>query len=134
MRVWRLSRAEFAHDPLSGVGAAMAGGRWNSRGHEAIYTADTLASAVLEVLVHLEGGLPTPAYPFPQIYATCTPTLACIGANAVQWERIARYHRLKTGGLMAIQGALTQYVACPEFPSMCPTGSNNTANEGYNQL
>ncbi|MFN0145820.1 MAG: RES family NAD+ phosphorylase [Dehalococcoidia bacterium] len=47
---------------MSGVGAALAGGRWNSRGRQAIYTADSLASAALEVLVHLEGGLPAGSY------------------------------------------------------------------------
>lgn len=62
MRTWRILRAEFQSTPLSGVGAALVGGRWNSRGHEAVYTADTLATAVLEVLVHLDGGIPEAPY------------------------------------------------------------------------
>jgi len=67
MRVWRIFRAEFSREPLSGLGASLAGGRWNSRGREVIYTADSLASAVLEVLVNLEGGLPAAEYAAAEI-------------------------------------------------------------------
>ncbi len=62
MRAWRLTRAEFAEQPLSGVGASLVGGRWNSAGRELLYAADSIASAVLEVLVHLEGWIPEGQY------------------------------------------------------------------------
>jgi RES domain-containing protein len=50
MRLWRIS--SFAD--LSGEGGLLAAGRWHSRGRRIVYLADHSASALLEVLVHLE--------------------------------------------------------------------------------
>lgn len=52
MRVFRLSRKKYADD-LSGKGAAMFGNRWNSKGVKMLYTAESRALAMAEVLVHL---------------------------------------------------------------------------------
>lgn len=52
MRAWRLCRAAFVD--LSGDGARLHGGRWNSPGRPMIYAAETAALAVLEVRVHLD--------------------------------------------------------------------------------
>lgn len=52
MRVYRLSRAPYAHE-LSGKGAALGNNRWNSKGTEIIYTAESRALALTEILVHL---------------------------------------------------------------------------------
>jgi|SRR5690554_2136102 len=52
MRVFRLSRKKYAND-LSGKGAAMFGNRWNSKGIEMLYTAESRALAMAEVVVHL---------------------------------------------------------------------------------
>jgi RES domain-containing protein len=49
MRVWRIARGCYA--PLDGEGARLNGGRWNSAGRPVVYTAQTAALAVLEVLV-----------------------------------------------------------------------------------
>lgn len=40
--------------PLDGQGAKHYGGRWNEAGIEAIYTAESLALALLEWLVHAD--------------------------------------------------------------------------------
>ncbi|MCK1297119.1 RES family NAD+ phosphorylase [Bradyrhizobium sp. 24] len=50
MRIWRISN----FDDLSGVGGLKADGRWHDRGRHAVYAADHPASALLEVMVHLE--------------------------------------------------------------------------------
>ncbi len=50
--VWRICRRPFAD--LSGEGARLYGGRWNSPGRPLIYAAETAALAVLEVRVHLD--------------------------------------------------------------------------------
>jgi RES domain-containing protein len=50
MRVWRIS--DFAD--LRGDGGLRASGRWHTRGRPIVYLADHPASALLEVLVHLE--------------------------------------------------------------------------------
>jgi RES domain-containing protein len=55
METYRLSRQRYA-DVLSGKGAAIKGGRWNSTGIEMIYVATSRALAMAEVLVHLSSG------------------------------------------------------------------------------
>ena len=52
MEVFRLARQKYSKS-LSGKGAALSGNRWNSRGVEMIYTAQSRALAMAEVLVHL---------------------------------------------------------------------------------
>ncbi len=52
MIAYRIAKKEYATD-LSGTGARLYGGRWNSEGKAMIYMASTRALAVLEVLVHL---------------------------------------------------------------------------------
>jgi RES domain-containing protein len=52
MDVWRLCRRPFAD--LSGDGARIYGGRWNSPGRPVVYFAEHPALAALEVRVHLD--------------------------------------------------------------------------------
>ncbi len=52
MKVYRLSKKKYATF-LSGMGAAKYGNRWNSKGTEIIYTAESRALAMAEVAVHL---------------------------------------------------------------------------------
>jgi RES domain-containing protein len=49
---WRVEKAMFIPSARAGEGARIAGGRWNSPGLPAIYAAESLALAVLEILVH----------------------------------------------------------------------------------
>jgi len=50
VRLWRISN----HADLAGQGGLRAAGRWHTRGARIAYLADHPASALLEVLVHLE--------------------------------------------------------------------------------
>jgi len=52
MIVWRLCRRPYAD--LSGEGARLLGGRWNSPGRPVVYFAEHPALAALEVRVHLD--------------------------------------------------------------------------------
>jgi RES domain-containing protein len=52
MILYRLVKCEYAED-LSGTGARLFGGRWNSEGKPALYLASSRSLAILEVLVHL---------------------------------------------------------------------------------
>ena len=62
MQAFRIARANRRYD-LSGYGAFLVGGRWNLPGRALLYTAQTRALAMLEVLVHLPAGdLPTAMY------------------------------------------------------------------------
>ncbi len=51
---WRILKAKYQDQPLSGEGARRVGGRWNYRGVPLIYLAESIALATLEVLVHLQ--------------------------------------------------------------------------------
>ncbi len=53
MICYRLAKAQYK-DSLSGYGAALRGGRWNSVGVEIIYTASSRALAMAEMLVHID--------------------------------------------------------------------------------
>ena len=51
MIVFRIAKQEFVHD-LSGTGARLYGGRWNSKGSSMLYTSENRALAMLETMVH----------------------------------------------------------------------------------
>lgn len=55
--VWRLASGRY--HPLTGEGARLVGGRWNSPGRPVVYTSDSLALCLAECLVHVPGRLPT---------------------------------------------------------------------------
>ncbi len=47
-RFWRMLAPRWAFDPLSGAGAARAGGRWNAPGQAALYLSNSHATAIAE--------------------------------------------------------------------------------------
>ena len=51
---WRITKRKHARSAFTGEGARLFGGRWNTPGAALIYTADSQALAVLEILVHLD--------------------------------------------------------------------------------
>ena len=53
IETWRITKTKYVDDALSGRGARMRGGRFNSEGTPLVYTAGSLSLAVLEVLAHL---------------------------------------------------------------------------------
>lgn len=60
MDVWRICRSRYEASAFSGHGAEKTGGRWNYRGHPAVYASENLSLAVLELFVHVSpGNLPT---------------------------------------------------------------------------
>lgn len=52
MIIYRISDCRFIND-LSGKGAAMFGGRWNSKDTYMLYTAESRALALLEAVAHI---------------------------------------------------------------------------------
>ena len=51
---WRIVKSSRAATAFDGEGARLFGGRWNSPGHAAVYTAENVSLAALELLVHLQ--------------------------------------------------------------------------------
>ncbi|MEO8543112.1 MAG: RES family NAD+ phosphorylase [Betaproteobacteria bacterium] len=65
MILWRIAAQtrKYAADDLSGAGAAKHPGRWNDDGQPVLYTAPTIAIAVLETAAHVDdAGLPLNRY------------------------------------------------------------------------
>jgi RES domain-containing protein len=56
MRVYRIVDAKYGTD-LTGEGARIFGGRWNSPGHAAVYTASNSSLAMLEKLVYVHSDI-----------------------------------------------------------------------------
>ncbi|MDT7807436.1 MAG: hypothetical protein QOJ70_1249 [Acidobacteriota bacterium] len=56
MFAWRLASSRYP--PLTGEGARLVGGRWNSPGRPLIYASESLALCLAECLVHVTGALP----------------------------------------------------------------------------
>lgn len=54
LTVWRLTTARRARSAFNGEGARLYGGRWNPKGVPVVYTAQTQALAVLEMMVQDE--------------------------------------------------------------------------------
>lgn len=51
MIVYRFARSAFSTD-LSGEGARLYGGRWNSRGAAVLYTSGSISLSLIELLMH----------------------------------------------------------------------------------
>lgn len=50
---WRITKALYAEKAFAGLGAWLEGARWNPKGVYMVYTAESIALAALEMLVHL---------------------------------------------------------------------------------
>jgi RES domain-containing protein len=66
MIVYRLARSKYIND-LSGIGARLAGGRWNSKGLSLVYTSSSRALCMAEIAVHLPLGILPRDYCLAQI-------------------------------------------------------------------
>lgn len=54
VRGYRVVQKKYSATALNGEGAALYGGRWNSKGKKAVYVSSTISLAILEILVHLD--------------------------------------------------------------------------------
>jgi RES domain-containing protein len=77
MRVFRLIRKKYEIE-LSGKGAALSGNRWNSKGTELIYCADSRALAMAEVAVHLSLSILPKDYMMVEIHIPSYVSVASI--------------------------------------------------------
>lgn len=62
---WRICAPEFtktSQEMLSGEGAFLFGGRWNTKGNRVIYLGGNLATAAMELFVHLNAASVLNAY------------------------------------------------------------------------
>ena len=64
MIIYRIENASRSHDPISGIGAELHGGRWNRVGQRVVYCSTHRSLAMLEVLVHVHK---TNAFPMNRV-------------------------------------------------------------------
>jgi RES domain-containing protein len=90
MKVYRLCKSAWKHD-LSGRGAEITGGRWNSKGVPVLYTSSSRALCMVEIAVHTPmGTLPTD-YFMVEIDIPDTCKIEIISENDLprSWESFA---------------------------------------------
>jgi RES domain-containing protein len=54
VRAWRIVKKRYAASAFDGEGGREHGGRWNSPGRPAVYTAGHVSLAILEIVVHAD--------------------------------------------------------------------------------
>lgn len=57
MIFYRLVTRRYASEAWTGSGANLYGGRWNHKGHPAVYVASSVSLAALEMLVHVHSDM-----------------------------------------------------------------------------
>lgn len=97
--LYRLTKAKYV--TLSGIGAALAPGRWNAAGEEAIYTSSQQAGTVLECLVH------TPKNKIPSDLALVTLKLTGMWRFRAGTEDTYAYEDARFTALASLKEAQT---------------------------
>jgi len=88
MELFRVVREKY-HSDLSGRGAYLNGGRWNSPERYALYTTFTRSLGILETVVHLESTFPPDDYVMVVMYAPDTVAIQNISLDDLSknWKR-----------------------------------------------
>lgn len=111
--VWRITTARFAQTAFSGEGARLYGGRWNPKGWEIVYAAESQSLALLELMVQDD---PLRAH-YVLIPAQLPDDLPETCIDAVQlpedWRTIGARDVLQFMGQAWLQGAQTAVLSVP---------------------
>ncbi len=85
MMLYRLSKARYKND-LSGRGAEIAGGRWNSKGTAVVYTCESIALCNVEVAVRIPLGIIPSDYHLIHIELPPMCTVKTIGTEDLPYD------------------------------------------------
>jgi RES domain-containing protein len=104
MRIFRLIRKKYGIQ-LSGKGAALSGNRWNSKGTELIYCADSRALAMAEVAVHLSLSILPKDYVVVEIEIPTSVSIVSLTTDELppSWNRFPHCWTLKRSGMILLQ-------------------------------
>lgn len=99
MQVYRLSREKYANQ-LSGIGTSRSGNRWNSKGTEIIYCADSRALAMAEVSVHISLTALPKDFVMMEIYIPDFIKILSVGENDLfdRWNDFPHNYRTQKIG------------------------------------
>jgi RES domain-containing protein len=132
MILYRIAKCIYAND-LSGSGARLYGGRWNSLGKSMVYLASSRSLAVLEVLVHLSPTIFPGDFCISEIEVPDNSILTMdVNSLPVNWQDISSLVKLKQLGddfikrqnylLMKVPSAIVakefNYLLNPQHPAM----------------
>jgi len=95
---WRVVGRQFASRAFEGEGARRAGGRWNSAGRAAIYTAATTSLGLLETLVHADLGLLPFYLTIPVTFHADLVEIVDMGKLPSDWNSVPAPHQLQRMG------------------------------------
>ena len=99
MLVYRIVKQERRARDLSGTGAFLVGGRWNSEGTYALYTSENPSLALLELLVHAdEADLPPDMYVLTLEISDAAPVHTITAADLPKDWRVVGNQELKETG------------------------------------
>ena len=123
MILYRLSRDKYKDD-LSGTGAKLNGGRWNSPGTAVLYTAENRALSALEVAIHLPLGIVPPDYSLTTIFVPDSNSFSIFDEAVLptDWHLLANAHVTKRIGDTFIKNG--QFLAL-KVPSASVKGDFN---------
>jgi RES domain-containing protein len=117
MRFWRICRRRYSAAAATGEGAALYGGRWNSRGVRMVYASTSLALAAIETFVNLGPDLQPRDFvsvegEIPERLEVAKLDLKSLPPN---WEKI-RDESLRRFGDQWIQSGKTVAMLVPSAP------------------
>ena len=128
MTVFRIADYKYLKD-LTGRGAAMYGGRWNSKNTYIVYTAENRALALLEILVHI-GVIPEKGFGIATILIPDN-SITTLTADQLpyNWDKNPPPDFLKTIGDNFIRA--NQYVALKIPSALMQEDSNFLLNPAH---
>jgi RES domain-containing protein len=127
--VWRITTARFAATAFSGEGARLYGGRWNPKGFALVYTAESRALALLEMMVQ-DAPLRARYVLIPaQFPGTLSVTLVDLADMAADWRRLDRREALQRIGRDWLEGGRSAVLAVPS--AVVPAEHNYLLNPAH---
>ena len=100
MKLWRISKNEYAETAFDGLGAKKVGGRWNNPGVPLVYTSEHLSLAALELLVHVaaEDDPPDLVAVWAELDDSVDLPRLTVDEMPQGWQRVTGHARLKEYG------------------------------------
>lgn len=111
--MWRITTARFAASAFSGEGARLFGGRWNPKGFELVYTAESRSLALLEMLVQDDAVRARYVLIPVQIPSTVSMTVLEVDDLPQDWRSLASRDALQAMGRAWLEKARSAVLAVP---------------------
>ena len=133
---WRIVKEKQSAEAFSGEGARLFGGRWNSPGTRMVYTSESSALVMLEMLVHLDA--PGLLHHYGLISVEIDAALVVSLERAVlpeNWKQDAAPFEVRAIGDLWAKGGSSVALAVPS--ALVPGESNfllNPAHPGFSKL